>query len=123
MFEKAVREKVRFHYKGILTVEDLWDLHVAHLDAIYRALNAEVREKQEDSLLDTRSQQDELLDLQVEIVKHVVAVKLQEQAEHKGALERKARKQKLLAILEERQDADLLGQSTEELEEMIRELS
>lgn len=122
MFEKAVRLKLRFHYRGALSVEDLWDLHVESLDSIYKDLSARARAQQEDSLLEVRNQEGEILDLQINIVKRVVAVKLQEQEERENEIERRARKQKLLGILEEKQDAELLDRSPEELEEMILEL-
>lgn len=121
IFEKAVRLKLRFQHRGLLSVEDLWDLCVEDLDSIYKRLNAEAKTQQEESLLDTRSKKDEILDLQIGIVKHVVAVKLQEQEERENEVVRLARKQKLLTILEEKQDADLLDLSADELKEMILE--
>ena len=122
MFERAVRLKLRFQHRGLLSVEDLWDLRVEDLDAIYKKLNAEAKAQQEESLLDTRSQEDEMLDLEIGIVKRVVAVKLQEQRERENEIERSARKQKLLAILETKQDAELLERSPDELKEMIEAL-
>ena len=42
IFERAVREKTRFNYKGLISVEDLWDLSLEKLDAIWCELEAEL---------------------------------------------------------------------------------
>ena len=39
-FEIAIRNKYRFPYKGMITIEDLWDLSVTQLDGIFKTLNA-----------------------------------------------------------------------------------
>lgn len=75
LFVKATREKMRFPYKGQATVEDLWDLSMTELDRIYKTLNAQQKRAQEDSLLDTKSEEDEELTAQIEIVRYIFAVK------------------------------------------------
>lgn len=41
MFETAVRNKMRFPYKGQISVEDLWDLDVNALDGVFKTLNSQ----------------------------------------------------------------------------------
>lgn len=122
MFEQAVRMKLRFEHKGLLSVEDLWDLHVNDLDSLFKALNAKARTQAEESLLDTPRPEDEITALQIDIVKHIVSVKLQEKEVAEKATERRARKQKLLEILEYKQDEQLRDMSSNKLQKLIDEL-
>ena len=76
MFEVASRMKFRFHYNGIIQVEDLWDLSLTSLDSIFKLLNSQIKNSQEESLLETQNKKDEETLTKIEIVKHVVSVKL-----------------------------------------------
>lgn len=122
LFIKATREKMRFPYKGQATVEDLWDLSMTELDKIYKTLNAQQKRAQEDSLLDTKSEEDEELAAQIGIVKYIFTVKQEEKKAAETARERKEQKQKIMAILASKQDEALHGKSIEELEKMLDEL-
>lgn len=122
MFIKASREKMRFPYKGLATVEDLWDLPVTELDKIYKSLNAKAKQAQEESLLETKTSEDEELTVQIEIIKYIVSVKLEEKKAAEMAKERKEQKQKIMSILASKQDEALQGKSVEELEKMLDEL-
>lgn len=122
MFIKASREKMRFPYKGLATVEDLWELSVTELDKIYKSLNAKTKQAQEESLLEVKTSEDETLTAQIEIIKHIVSVKLEEKKAAKMAKERKEQKQKIMSILASKQDEALQGKSIEELEKMLDEL-
>jgi hypothetical protein len=122
MFEKAVRLKLRFNYKGICSVEDLWDLPVSALDSIFKKLNKEYKEQKEESLLKTKTREDEILDLKLEIVKHVVKTKLAEQEARANAMESAAKRQKILGIISEKKDKELYDKPVEELEKLVNSL-
>jgi hypothetical protein len=96
MFEKASRLKLRFNYRGICSVEDLWDMSLVALDSIFKELNARNKAAKEESLLDTRDEKNERLDLEIKIVKHIVSVRLQEEKERENAFLKYERKQKTL---------------------------
>ena len=119
MFEIATREKYRFPYKGQIGVEDLWDLSVGELD---KALNREAKQINEESLLAAKSKEDKVLDNKINIIRHIVSVKLDEIANAKAAHERTEQKQKIMAILASRQDEELRGKSADELKAMLAEL-
>lgn len=122
LFIKATREKMRFPYKGQATVEDLWALPMTELDKIYKTLNAQKKEVQEDSLLDTKSSEDEELMAQIEIVKYIFTVKQEEKKAAETAKERKEMKQRLLEIKAAREDKKLEGLSDADLDKMLDEL-
>jgi hypothetical protein len=119
MFEKASRLKLRFNYKGLCSTEDLWDLPLTALDTIFKGLNAALKAQKEESLLETKSQADEILDLQIGIVKHIVEVRLAEQKAKQDEAANAARKQKILSIIAEKQDAALQSLSVEQLTKLI----
>lgn len=122
MFIKASRGKMRFPYKGSATVEDLWDLPVTELDKIYKLLNAEAKRAHEDSLLETKSEEDEKLAVRIGIIKYIVSVKLEEKKAAELTKERKEQKQKIMEILANKQNEALKEKSVEELERMLKEL-
>lgn len=122
MFEYAVRNKLRFPYKGMISVEDLWDLNVRELDSIFKTLNAQVKKSQEESLLATKSKEDEVLTTQIDIVKHIVRIKQDEEAARLFAKERNEKQQKLMELINKKQDEDLNNKSIEELQAMLAEL-
>jgi len=48
VFEVAVTEKFRFPFRGQITVEDLFDLNVKDLDAVFKTLNSQLKQVQEE---------------------------------------------------------------------------
>ena len=123
MFEIATRTKMRFPFKGMVSAEDLWDLSVKDLDSIFKTLNAQVKKSQEESLLATRTKEDETLSIQIEIVKHIVKTKLDEAETAKQSKELKEKKQKIMEIIAAKQDESLHNASVEELQAMLDKLN
>lgn len=121
LFVFATRTKMRFPYRGMISVEDLWDLSVQELDKIYKTLNTKAKEQKEDSLLE-KSSEDEVLAAQIDIVKYIVNVKLKEKEIAKTAKERKEKKEKIMSIIANKQDAALQEKSVEELAKMLDDL-
>ena len=122
MFEIATRSKMRFPFKGLVSAEDLWDLSVRDLDVIFKTLNAQVKKSQEESLLATKTKEDETLAIQIEIVKHIVKTKLDEAETAKQSKELKEKKQKIMEIIAAKQDESLHNASVEELQAMLENL-
>lgn len=122
MFEIAVRNKFRFPFKGAISVEDLWDLSVQQLDGIFKTLKGQEQKAQEESLLDTRTPEDEVLKIKIDIIRYIVTVKLDEAKKAEYAKEARDQKQKILGILAEKQDEDLRNKTPDELREMLKQL-
>lgn len=121
IFEVATRKKYRYPYKGMITTEDLWDLPLTALDSIYKTLNKQAKQSQEESLLNT-SATNETLENQIAIIKYIVATKQQEQVDRLKEKERAEQKQKIMEILADKQDETLKGKSVEELQKMLEEM-
>lgn len=123
IFEYAVRNKIRFPFKGMISVEDLWDLSLANLDSIYKALNKQVKQSEEESLLVTKNNVDTELEVQIAIVKHIVSVKLEEKEAREKAVAKNAQKQKIMAIIATKEDEELHNSSVDDLRKMLEELN
>ena len=121
MFEVAVRNKFRYPYKGVIATEDLWDLSVQQLDGIFKTLKSQEKKAKAESLLDTRTPEDEILTAKIEIIKYIVNTKLEEAKQAERAKEAHDQKQKILGILAEKQDEDLRNKTPEELIAMLNQ--
>ena len=122
LFEVATRGKFRFPFKGMVTVEDLWDLSLPNLDNVFKALNSQFKQVKEESLLETKSKEDEVLEKKIEIIKYIVSVKLTEKEAREKAFLNKERRQRLIEIKAKREEAALESISDEELNKMLSEL-
>lgn len=123
LFELATRNKMRFPFKGMISVEDLWDLSLTNLDSVFKTLNAEAKKSEEESLLNTKSKEDEEISNKIEIVKYIVSVKLDEKKKREDAKKNAEMRQRLLEIKAKRQDAALENMSDEDLDKALAELS
>lgn len=121
-FEFAVRNKLRFPFKGMISVEDLWDLGVESLDTVYKTLNKQKKQSDEESLLETKTSEDIVLDTQIAIVKYIFENKVAEINARKVEKERKEQKQKIMAILANKEEQELQGKSVDELRKMLEEM-
>lgn len=123
MFEKASRLKLRFSTtKGYMSVEDLWDLSLANLNAMAKALNKAIKAEEEEDFLKAAKATSTELKLSFDIVLHVLNTKKAEQDAREAAADNAAKKAKLLEILEKKQDASLEGMSEDELKAQIAAL-
>lgn len=132
MFERATRKQLRFASdRGDLSVEQLWTLpltrrspQVTDLDGLARAVNAELRSVTEESFVVTNPDPRKGdLELKLEILKHIISVKLQDAETAKTAADRAARKQQLLEILSRKEDEALSSMSRDEIMAELEKVS
>ena len=119
LFINATRANYQFPFRGMINVIDLWDLPLIDLDSVFKTLNAEAKKSEEESLLNTKSKEDEEISNKIEIVKYIVSVKLDEKKKREDA---KKMRQRLLEIKAKRQDAALENMSDEDLDKALAEL-
>lgn len=121
LFEVAARKKYRFPFRGQVSTEDLWDLSITNLDSVFKTLNKEKKQNEEESLLSVKSEADKEVENKIEIVKYIVAVKQAEIAERAASKEKAQRNQKIAAIIERKKDEELEGKSIEDLMKLLEE--
>ena len=122
LFEVATRANYQFPFRGMINVIDLWDLSLTNLDSVFKALNAEAKKHEEESLLNAKSKEDEEISNKIWIIKYIVSVKLAEKKAREDAKKKAEMKQRLLEIKAKRQNAALENMSDEELDKALAEL-
>lgn len=122
LFEIATRNNYQFPFRGMINVIDLWDLSLTNLDSVFKTLNAEIKRSEEESLLNTKSTEDEEISNKIDIVKYIVSVKLAEKKAREDDKKNAEMRQRLLEIKAKREDAALENLSDEELDKALAEL-
>ena len=122
LFIMATQQKFRFPFKGQVSVEDLWDLNVRDLDSVFKALNSQMKQASEESLLAAKSSADRILEAKIGIVKFIVSTKLAEAEAKRIRAEQREKKNRIAEILADKQDEELRGKSVEELTAMLNSM-
>lgn len=125
LFEKASRLKLRFESdRGLLSVEELWDRPLrgkTSLDSIAQAVNKKVTEGSVKSFVDQDTSPAAEEDvLRLEILKHIISVRKNEEDEKIKAASRRQHNARIRELIAERQDDELKGKSIEELQAMLQ---
>lgn len=118
LFEAAARGKFRFPFHGNISCEDLWDLSVENLDLVYQTLEAQAEQQPKKSLLATSSKTNLILAQKIEIVKYIVSTKLAEAEARKQAAADKEHRQKIMALIEQKNYEALSSLPVEELKKL-----
>ena len=121
IYKYAAKNAVRFFYRGVIEVEDLFDLDVEELDSIYKNLKREQKNANEESLINSKSSADKELEIKIAIVTDIVKDKLEAAEKAKKAVERKERRQKILNIIDTKQNEALQNKSIDELTQLLAE--
>lgn len=129
MFEKANRMKLRFTTpKGVLSVEDLWDLPLtsstgkANLDDIAKALHRKLKDEADTSFVEPSATGDKTLQLQFDIVKHIIDIRIDERNAAAIARANKDKKQMILELIAKKKNEELANASLDELEKLAESL-
>jgi len=123
LFEKATKEKDRWETsKGMLSAEDLWDLSLPSLDTIAKAVNKKLKEESEESFISAKTSSNETLERKLNVLKHIIGVKLAEKEATKSRMERLAKIHQLKELAVTKANEQLASKSLEEIQKMIAEL-
>jgi hypothetical protein len=128
-FEYATRNKIRFaSSKGALTTEQLWDVPLRskdefNLNAVAKVASVALKQAEEDNFVDQdRRLRNDPLSVAFEVVRHVIKIKLEEEEAAKKRVQNRQEKEKLLAILAEKQAGKLSELSESDLQRRIAAL-
>lgn len=125
MFEKATRQKLRFQTdKGLLSVEDLWDLPLTslrgtNLDDIARGLHSQLKNSNDVSFVVKERKSNESVQLAFDIVKHIIDVKLVERDAAQLAASAKEKKQQIMQLIANKEQSALAEMPLDELRKMV----
>jgi DNA gyrase/topoisomerase IV subunit A len=129
IFEYATRNQIRFvSSKGLLTTEDLWQLPLTSktgfdLDNVAKMANNALKALTEESFVATKPKAGkEAAETALEVVKHVIAVKIAENEAMRNAADRKAKKDMLLEVLARKQAGALETMTVEEIQAQLAAL-
>jgi dTDP-4-dehydrorhamnose reductase len=130
IFKQAAQLKMRFpSVRGFLIAEQLFDLPLTSkngfdLDTVAKDVNKLLKEQAEESFVSTtENPQATTYQLMLDIVKEIIADKLAEAAAARARSANAAERQRLLALLDEKNNDELKDLSKEELQKRINELS
>ena len=119
IFKYAAKNALRFPYKGMASVEDLFDLGLNELDNIYKTLKKQQKNDAGESLIEDKTPQDTQLEVKIAIVKEIFDDKKASIDRAKKTAEKKAQAQKILSIMNRKQDEALQNMSMEELQAQL----
>lgn len=127
IFAKATRVKLRFETpKGLLSVEDLWDLPLksrqgsANLNDVAVQLHGKLGQQQISFVEQPDpASNNEVEQLAFDVVKFIIDTRLAQAAINLKAVERKEQKARLLDIINRKQNAQLEDTPLEELQAMV----
>jgi hypothetical protein len=134
IFEQACRLKLRFHtdQKGLISSEDLWDLPLTSqrgisLDGLAIGLHKAMRDVSDipsfvDKPATTNSSFLNETQLKLDIVKHVIGVKIAERDAAASAAANREKKQQILELIARKENDALAGQSLEDLRKLANSL-
>lgn len=126
LFVEASKGKYRFESKvGLISTEDLWSLPEtsatkANLEDIAILLYNEIKDKGVSFV--SRTKVDPTLENKLEIVKYVIAHKAEAKAKLEDAAKRKAQRQAIHDLIEEKEKEGLRSLSIEQLKKLQEEL-
>lgn len=122
IYKEAARNKIRIStFKGLLSVESIWDLKLTELDKLAVGLQEEVERSTTKSFLKPKSTEDVETKLKFDIVLDILETKQKERDEANEAAKKKDQRDKIASIIANKEDEVLHSKSLDELKKMLEE--
>lgn len=128
IFQKAAQQKLRFDSpRGLLTTEDLFDLPLTarngfDLETVAQTVNRSLKESSVESFVDKVKVASVTDTLKLDIVKSVIATRIAERDEKAARAEKKLKRDRLLELLANKEDAALAELTPEQIREQLAAL-
>lgn len=119
IFKEAIKKGITFDYKGSILPQDLYNLKLEVLDQMAVKIDESLGKQK--SFLNRSQTPDSTLSLKLNILKEVIADRLAEQEKAANAAKKKAKNEKINAIIAKKQDSALENMSIEDLEKLREE--
>lgn len=121
IIEKGLREKLRFNVNGNNTIEDLFDFNSEILATLGGKLFEEVKRFSSDNpfKINRKTKIQEKTQLSYDVVKYIYDIKVAEEVEKVNEVNKKARRQEILATIAEK-EKDLRNEKS--IDELRKEL-
>ena len=128
IFQKAAQQKLRFETpRGLLTTEDLFDLPLTarngfDLDTVAKTVNRSLKASSEESFVNTPTNASAVDTLKLDIVKSVIATRIAERDEKAARAEKKLKRDRLLELLANKEDAALAELTPDQIKAQLAAL-
>jgi hypothetical protein len=125
IFMQAAKKKLRFNsQRGILSVEDLWDIHLEELNALVIELKEAASKADAPSYLEDLTEKNGEVEtkLRFQVAEAVIIARVEEVQAREKASESKLKRDKLLAIIASKEAQKLEENDIESLKEMAESL-
>ncbi len=137
LIEQGIKSRLRFAFRGSLSVEDVYQLPLIDparnkknvdpatfmdLEALALSLHNQIQETSAISFVAKKTVEADLLTLRFDIVKHIIEVKLAEEAAAKASADKNAKKQVLLGLLEQKKTEQMGTLTIEQIQAQLAEL-
>ena len=128
LFIKATRQGWRYpSVKGQINTEQLWQLPLQNrdgfdLDSVAKAVNAEVKQQEEESFV-TPAKTDDTIRQKLELVRYVISTKIAERDAETNAKARADERRRILEILDKKANAALEAAPEDELRKRLAALN
>jgi hypothetical protein len=123
-YKQATKLRLRFDTeKGVLSIEQLWDLNRAQLSRTIRSVKETIIEQDDDDLAfleDSSRTVDSIDKLKFEILKDIYITKKEEAEDLINARKRKEHNERIMTLIQEKKEGQLKDKSVEELEAMLQ---
>lgn len=121
MYKEASKMQLRVATsRGELSVEQLWSLPLTELDQLAVNLEKEYKESNSKSFLIKKTAKNKTTKLKFDIVLDILSTKVDERDAQQEAQQTKEHNQKIMALIQKKQEGELEGKSIKELQEMLK---